>query len=475
MSLGTGALWATLGNWIQQGFSLLTVLVLARLLEPASFGVMATALLLVLLGQRVLLEGISYFIIQLDTLTDEALSTTFWSAIGVGMLSAAALVLLARPLASLFSMPSLSFVLPALAVIPLLDGLASVHTGLLRREAKFRQLAKRTLLAGTLGCVAGISVALLGGGIKALIVQQVVQAIGNCLAALGSHSWRPQLVFRPEPLRRLLRFGLPMSGNALVYVGLNRMDIALLGGFAGPAATGIYSMAKRLARAVTDLLVTGVSAAGLTAMASVKTDSQQTEHALKRSLRLASWLSFPAFALLGYFGPAVLPHVLGTIWSTVGDSLLVLCLFGAVQVPVLVGSNLFVALGQSSRLAVQSTLSMFVFLVAVLFMRPISASSIALAFLTQGVAAAFIFAVQLSATGLSPFRIFASVLGAACATALALLAVWGWSRASIPELPLLFENLMQMLMFFAVYIGASFVTNRAEVSMIFGRMRGRSK
>ena len=471
MSLGKSALWATLGNWIQQGFSLVTILVLARLLEPASFGVMATALLLVLLGQRILLEGISYFVVQLDETNDKVLSTAFWSAAVLGLITAGSLFLFADFIASSFNMAQLADVLPFLAVIPMLEALAAVHIGLLRREAKFRQLATRTLFSGTLGCFAGITVALLGGGIYALVVQQVVQSIGNCVAALVSHQWRPQASFNRDSARNLLQFSLPMGGNAIVYVGLNRMDIVLLGGFAGPTATGVYSMAKRLARAITDLLVTGVSTASLTKLSVAKSDPQRMEQALMNSLRLASLLAFPAFALLGYFGPVLLPSILGTNWSSVGESLSVLCLFGVVQVPVLVGSNVFVALGQTSRLAFQSMASLLVFLTAALLLRPINESNIALAFLIQGVAAATIFAFQLRATGQSPGRVFSSVIGAAGATVVALLATWAFSKLPSTAMTPLFIYPMQVLLFVTVYLGVSFVSSRSEVANILNRFR----
>lgn len=346
------AIWATLANLSQQVFSFITMLVVARLLEPALFGVIATAMLLVLALQRVLLESIGFAIIQKPELDNRFLDTAFIVSLIAGTLMAAALFFSADWLAAGFNEPRLAAPLKALSALVWFDALAMLPLGILRRNFKFKALAIRTFAANVLSGVVGIGMAYAGMGVWSLVAQQVVASLGS-LAGLWLYAdWRPRWQWSAPDYRELQRFGAPMIGNAVFLVLVNRLDILLLSAAAGATATGLYSLAKRIVRTITDLIVSGVVNVSLSSLSALQNDDEKRNRFLQEKIRLTALIAFPLFAGLAAFAPFLVPEMLGARWVPAVPLIQILCVFGMLQLPVLYGANALVAAGKSRVLFV---------------------------------------------------------------------------------------------------------------------------
>ena len=152
-----GTLWAMVDNWGRQLLQLVVFVVLARLLVPDDFGLVALAVVFVALATLFVDQGLGDAIIQRPTLTREHIDTAFWAALTLGAGLTVAGVVLAVPIAALLNEPRLEPVLQALSATFLLTGFAAIPTGVLRREMRFRSLAMRTLLSIAGGGLVGIA------------------------------------------------------------------------------------------------------------------------------------------------------------------------------------------------------------------------------------------------------------------------------------------------------------------------------
>jgi O-antigen/teichoic acid export membrane protein len=472
-----GALWATAGNWIQQGFSLFTMLVVARVLDPASFGLLATALLFVLLLQRVLMESIGYAVVQRKEVDDTYLSTAFWLACLGGVLLGGLLFAARHPLARFFEEPNLAPVIGALALIPAVDGVATVHTALFKREMRFKVLAMRTLGVNLVGATSGLVLAFAGAGVWALVTQQLVQTIGSFAVLWRSHHWRPQRTADRAASVELLRFGGPMVLNALMFVLSNRLDVMALATYAGASATGIYSIAKRLARAVTDLLVSGIATAALTTLSARADDDDARNAFFAKQLHFLAWLSFPAFVSLAVVAPDLVPGLLGARWETAAPALRYLCVFGVLQVPVLFGSNLLIAAEQTRLLLVLNAASLAV-LAAMLFsgVMPIGPAEVAAMFAVQATFTLALLAGMLRQRARTPLAVLfgplAWPLALAMASGAAVLAL-ALAPAVRPYLSGLSGSVLQLGAYAAVYLLLTSAFDRQNLQLLLQKVRRR--
>lgn len=383
------AFWATLANVSQQLFSFITMLVVARLLEPALFGVIATAMLLVLALQRVLLESIGYAIIQKEDLKASYLNTAFISSVVGGTILAALLFFSADWIAKSFAEPRLLYPLKALCLLVLFDAFATIPMGILRREFQFKSLAVRTFIANVISGVVGITMAYSGMGIWSLVGQQVTASFGSLVVLWLFSKWRPRLQWSNSEFRSLCTFGLPMVGNALFMVVVNRMDVLLLSASAGAAVTGLYSLSKRIVRAVTDLIISGVINVSLSSLSTLKNDHERRDAFLKDKIGLTAFIAYPIFFGLAVLAPILIPLVIGEKWLTSIPIIQVLCGFGVLQLLILYGTNILVSAGHSKQLLIFNATGTLLLFILISIGLSWGGLGVALAFLGQAALSLF--------------------------------------------------------------------------------------
>ena len=183
-------------------------IVMAAFLDPRAYGVMALAMVWVSFAQGLALYGPAQAVIQREDVTSRHFDAAFWVAIGVASVETVLFVALAPLWAATNDAPDLVYVCWAIAPAILLNALVVVPDAILRRRLEFRRLSQRVLAAGIVSGVAGVVVAISGGGVWALVVQQLTLT-GLSLVAIWSISpWRPSFGPVGPALRDLRKFSL---------------------------------------------------------------------------------------------------------------------------------------------------------------------------------------------------------------------------------------------------------------------------
>lgn len=234
------------GQGGNMAIGLVSAAVLARILDPADFGIVAMAsAFLVLLGEFAD-AGLSQATIQRHEINTSQVSTLFWVNVAVGTVASLIGVGLAWPIALFYGEPKLVMVTIALSAGFLLSGIAAQPLALVRRRMRFATEAAVQLGSLALGLAAGIVAALAGLGYWALVVQvlsaSLVQALGIWIAS----GWMPGRPVRGSGVREMLRFGGFLSGTNIIAAFVRMSDRVLVGRFVGVDAAGLYDNAKRL-------------------------------------------------------------------------------------------------------------------------------------------------------------------------------------------------------------------------------------
>jgi O-antigen/teichoic acid export membrane protein len=308
------AFWSAVEGWAVRGISALAFLVLARLLEPEAFGLMALAMVFILIVQMLADQGFAAAIIQRPTLEPEHLDSAFWATVVLGAALGGLTILLAGPIASLFGEPRLAPVLRWLALGPPLMALTVVQHAILRRELRFASLTLRQTLAAAIGGLAGIGMALAGFGVWSLVAQMLVgQAVG--LAVLWSVSpWCPRARFSTPHFRAIFEFGLKVLGTGLLRIVGFQADRVLIGYVLGPVELGYYSVAQRVLLIVSDLLAGSFERAVLPLFARVQAEPDRVRRGLFTAGRVLGFAAFPAYFGIIATAPEIALVGLGPQW-----------------------------------------------------------------------------------------------------------------------------------------------------------------
>ena len=342
-----GVAWTTAQSLVTRLSGVVVFLVLARLLAPAEFGLLAAAQVFIALATTFAEAGLTRTLVQRPVLRAAHLDSALLLSVGSGVLLAGALALGAPWIAKLYDMPELVQVLAVLALVPLLNAVSSVPESILRRQLRFRAIALRSSLSVVLGGVIGVVLAASGAGVWALVAQACSQALVATIVLWATVGWRPSARRDRAAFRELLGFGSHVLGISFLNFVNRRSGELLIGVVLGPVALGLYAVAQRVLHLLLDLLVSNVQRVALPVFSRVADQPTRLAAAYLRATETTTLAAFPAFALMSLLGQELVPAIFGAQWASAGPLMSVLAAAGAVQSIAFFNNSMMLATGHS--------------------------------------------------------------------------------------------------------------------------------
>ncbi len=351
--------WTVFQNASRRLMTLVVFLVMARLLEPKDFGLVALAGSAVAFIELFVRIGFAEAIVQREKLEDGHLDTAFWVTVGIGTGLALLAFLLASPVSRWFDSPDMMPVMRWLSLTILLLSLSRVQAAILRRQFRFKELAKRTLIASICGGVVGLAMAFNGMGVWALVAQQLVESTVSLIVLWASSSWRPGLKVSEAHFRDLFGFGISLMGVQAMHFMNQHSGKLIIGFFLGPVAVGLYAIGQRLVLVVQQLSSMTFQTAMFSTFARMQSDIGRLQTTFLTSTRLVVLIVFPIYLFLSIAGPETVVLVFGKQWASSGVIIQYLAFAGLIGSVNIFHDSVFRAAGKpdfSLRVAVVSSL-----------------------------------------------------------------------------------------------------------------------
>lgn len=325
---GSSVRWsmvAVLGRQISQ---MACALVLARLLGPATYGVISAATVYVTFTTLLLDQGLAAALVQRPRLS----RWTPGAVASANLLCGAALGLvtvLAAPLvAGFFRSPDLTDLLRVLGVGLLIKALAITPRAINLRLMRFKIIGIADIAGGVLGAAAGITAALLGASIWSMAAQVIItDSVIAILLLVRTHGTRPNRHL--GELREILPFSLRLFGsNALAFASRN-LDNVLVGRFLGVTSLSLYSMAYRVLVIPVQMIGQTVNRVTFPMFSRLADDRERLGRSVLKVVELLSFATIPGMLLLAVAAPELIQVVLGSKWIETAPVLTVLAVAGA--------------------------------------------------------------------------------------------------------------------------------------------------
>lgn len=241
-----GAAVTFLGQGARIGIQVTGIAVLARLLDPSDYGLLAIVLAITGVGEVLRDFGLSSAAIQAKNVLPGQRTNLFWINLGIGLLLSLLFFAASWPIAAAYGDDRLRAITAALSVTFLLNGAATQFRADLTRRLRFTTLTVNDVLAQLGGLLLTIAAALEGAGYWALVVQQVSSATISLVLAVVATRWKPGLPRRGVPMREFLRFGSNLAAVQLLGYASKNVDSVVLGATVGASALGLYNRAFQL-------------------------------------------------------------------------------------------------------------------------------------------------------------------------------------------------------------------------------------
>lgn len=300
--------------------------VMARLLDPVEFGLVAMANLFLRFGGYFANMGMSQALIQKADLTDNDVRSAFTSSVLLGLAFFAIMYFTAPLAAAIFKTPDVIPVVKVLSLTFLFSSLSTTSGSLLRRQLKFQQVSILSIIVFVVTAAVAIILAFMGYGVWSLVYSHIVSSILSSILsyALVRHSLK--LYFNWQTYKPLFAFGGKISVISLLeFIGLNT-DTALIGRYLGASLLGIYSRASMLIQLPLYGLNHSISKVLFPAFSSIQKDITKLRRVYLSSSSVLGFLFFSVCAGASVASEDIVMVVLGEEWKAAIPILSILAL-----------------------------------------------------------------------------------------------------------------------------------------------------
>jgi O-antigen/teichoic acid export membrane protein len=345
--------WSSISVSASRASSLLTRLILARLIAPEDFGLIA--MVMISLGfVNILVDfGLKNSLIQRErsARSVDRYSTAFWFLLAAGMGWAALFALVAAPsMAWFFEEPDLVDLARVMAISILIHAISIIPEVRLVRLMRFKQLALAEICAAIGSALIAIYVAYKGGGAWALAMLQVSMFCIRSFALWAQVRWRPRMRYRPRTLRDVRGFsGYMLGSQILQYVRLNTDNLAV-GALVGASSLGLYSLAYLITETLRSQIGTVVARVMFPAYSQSANDLAKLRAMFLTVMRYMCAAIFPIATLLLLDAEAIIRVSFGAEWIGAAEPVKVLSVASAVMAINGDPSSLLKGLGQGKTI-----------------------------------------------------------------------------------------------------------------------------
>ncbi|WP_192256279.1 lipopolysaccharide biosynthesis protein [Mesorhizobium caraganae] len=324
-------------NFVSQGLKFLMQfcyqILIARLLLPEDFGIVAMAAPLFAFAALFTDFGLTQATVQRAEITQDQLSFIFWINVGLSAAVCLAVTALAPAAGAFFKEPRLVPIILALSATFVVGGLCAQHMALLNRQLLFSKIALVELGSFSVGAATGLLFAWHGSGYWALVYSQIAVSLSTLLLTWILIRWIPSKPVLNSENFKLLNFGANITSFNFLNFFARNFDNILIGRYLGQSPLGIYDRAYKLLLMPLSQITTPIAKVALPSLARTRNDPDTYRRFYFRMLELIILATYPVVIFAIINSELLILTLLGQKWAEVSQVFSVLA-FGAIFAPI---------------------------------------------------------------------------------------------------------------------------------------------
>jgi O-antigen/teichoic acid export membrane protein len=321
-----GMIWSTVERFSTQGIQFVFGIILARLLTPEDYGVIAMLTIFLAVSQTFIDSGFGSAIIRKIDRTEKDMATMFFFNIVMSLVCYAVIFLAAPFISRFYDMPDLVPILRVLALKLIFQAFSTVQVTSVTIKIDFKIQAKISLVCAILSGIIGLVFAFQGFGVWSLVIQTLSSTLLTSLLYTVIVRWHPTCFFSKESFKYLFSYGSKILLSGLLNKIFDNIYALVIGKFYTAAQLGGYSRAERFAQFPSSNLTGILQRVSFPVLSTLQNNPDKLHSSYIKFLNLSAFLVFPLMmGLLALASP--LTYVLLTEkWSGMILFLQILCL-----------------------------------------------------------------------------------------------------------------------------------------------------
>lgn len=355
--------WSLLYNILPRLVTPFSTIILAALLTPADFGLVAISTFVIALARIVIDLGLSKTVIQRKEAVDEAASVGLWVSVLVSIALYLALWVAAPSIATSYDDSRVIDVIRVAALALPLMALAAIPKALLRRDLAFRRLFWVNSSFLIVQAVASVALAVAGMGFWALIWGQLIGLLVSVGLVWAMTPWRPRFVFRWALLRAMLAFSVWVMVSGLQNWLFLYADNAIAGLFLGIQGLGVYSLGFSIAIIVPGFLEAAIADVAYPVFCKLQEDPREVGRNLVSLQALVAAVLFPVALGISAVATPVVDLLYGDKWQGMGTVIAILVIMPGLSCIWSLNEHAYQAVGRPDIWAKLAGISLLILLV----------------------------------------------------------------------------------------------------------------
>lgn len=338
--------WKTAQSVCSLGMTFLIQLLLARLLAPEDFGIIAITSVFLVLANTIIDTSFSSSVIQREALDQKQLSSIFFANILLSLGVYGILFFVAPAIAKFYNESILIPILRVQGLRVLISGLYSIPQAFLNRKMKFKTLFFCSLLGSIGQAVIGFSMAIAGAGVWALVISTLAASVISGIAMIFVERWKPMLFFSFRMVRDTLSFSANVLAIRVVRKLYYNIRVLAMGKVYDTEILGYFNKGFQFPSTAMTVVDGSLTSVAFTSLSRLQNDRDRLLSSLRQYVRISMFVCTPLMAGMALVAKPMVLVLLTEKWLPCVPFLQIICL-NQMLIPLNVKTTAFEALGRS--------------------------------------------------------------------------------------------------------------------------------
>lgn len=340
-------IWLLLDKVGSSSVNFIVTIVLARLLSPEDFGLVAMVMVFFEFSSVFVESGFSTALIREKEISEIDKSTTFIFNFIAALIFYGILFVSAPAIAAFFNQEMLTLIVRIMGLNLIFNAFSSIQRTVLTQQIEFKTQTKIRFLTTTLSGIAAILLAWQGFGVWSLVIRFGLMDLMDSILLWLLNRWVPRTGFSKASFKKLFGFGSKILAAAILDKFYTHVYKLLIGKFFSAATLGFYTQAGNFTNMVINTLFRTIHNVTYPVLAKLQDDTEKLKAGYRKILKLSSFVIIPALVILGVLAEPVLLALVGEKWLPSAPMLQLLCLSGLTYHFSSINLNMLLVLGRS--------------------------------------------------------------------------------------------------------------------------------
>ncbi|MEE1186043.1 MAG: lipopolysaccharide biosynthesis protein [Acutalibacteraceae bacterium] len=325
-SVSKGLVWKIFERFGVLGTQFVLQIVLARILDPAHYGVLSLMLVFTMIANVFIQSGFNTSLIQNKDVTDDDFSSVFWVSLFISVILYIIIFISAPFIGKFYDMPGLTAPLRVISLVLLPGAFNSVQLAKVNRDMDFKKVFLGNILGVVISGIIGIVLAYSGFGLWSLVAQNMLNIIVCCLVMVFIVDWHPKFIINWQRINVLFKFGWKILVSSLIDTVFTELRSLVIGKQFDEKTLGYYNKGKQFPQFLINGVNGAVQSVLLPALSKLQDDIAAVKELTRKSIIVGSYLLFPIMAILAGVARPLVIILLTDKWLPCVPYLQIYCL-----------------------------------------------------------------------------------------------------------------------------------------------------